>query len=338
MASLAGASISVAAPLANGWLGVDLFFLLSGFVLMLPYADGRRRMESGEDAKAFYRHRWLRLMPLYYFNLFVVWGLVTAPDPRLGRFFQDVFLMLTATFNLSDRLYLPRYNLVLWSLGLEIWFSALFPLLVVAGRRWGIGRLSVAALLLSLGVRMAGVPFGLGGGWNPYLNFVKDSLPGRLDEFVLGMLLAHLYATRRVLGRGKAAAACVLGLLAVYAACLGWDAVILGQLPRRVTPFLSLLVAGGFFSLTLGCVSAHNGISRRLFTGAPLQLLGMMSYSIYIWHAVIRFRMVRPPVAYNPTNVVAYLLITAVVATLSYRYIEFGRERDWRALFRPARG
>ena len=67
------------APLANGFLGVNLFFILSGFVLYLPYASGRRTMARGEDYRRFYVHRFQRIMPLYY--LFVAVALVTVAPP-----------------------------------------------------------------------------------------------------------------------------------------------------------------------------------------------------------------------------------------------------------------
>src|SRR4051812_44273760 len=53
------------AVLSNGWLGVNLFFVLSGFVLFLPYERSSRTMATLSDLKWFYAHRFQRLMPLY---------------------------------------------------------------------------------------------------------------------------------------------------------------------------------------------------------------------------------------------------------------------------------
>src|SRR5579859_1718984 len=52
--------------LSYGWIGVQLFFVLSGFVLYLPYAEGRAKLSSGTEVLVFYRHRAARLLPLYY--------------------------------------------------------------------------------------------------------------------------------------------------------------------------------------------------------------------------------------------------------------------------------
>src|SRR5690349_10921917 len=54
---LPGTSLSLSPLIANGWTGVNLFFILSGFVLFLPYASGTRAMTSVHDAVTFYRHR-----------------------------------------------------------------------------------------------------------------------------------------------------------------------------------------------------------------------------------------------------------------------------------------
>ena len=56
----------------NGFTGVNLFFLLSGFVLYLPYANGSRRVETWRDARGFYLRRLGRLMPLYYLAALVL--------------------------------------------------------------------------------------------------------------------------------------------------------------------------------------------------------------------------------------------------------------------------
>jgi peptidoglycan/LPS O-acetylase OafA/YrhL len=72
-------NLSLYSFLSNGWLGVNLFFFLSGFVLYLPYSAGQRTMGSMVDVWSFYKHRWVRLMPLYYLNLLI--ALVFVPPP-----------------------------------------------------------------------------------------------------------------------------------------------------------------------------------------------------------------------------------------------------------------
>src|SRR5580700_65219 len=64
--SLFGVTLSLSPFLTNGWTGVNLFFVLSGFVLFLPYAQHRRSMATLGDRLRFYRRRAWRLLPLFY--------------------------------------------------------------------------------------------------------------------------------------------------------------------------------------------------------------------------------------------------------------------------------
>ena len=72
-------NLSPGALISSTWSGVDLLFILSGFVLFAPYAGGRRALTSGDALWQFYRHRLLRLMPLYYLALAI--DLFVKPKP-----------------------------------------------------------------------------------------------------------------------------------------------------------------------------------------------------------------------------------------------------------------
>jgi peptidoglycan/LPS O-acetylase OafA/YrhL len=151
----AGLTLSPYSPLSNGWLGVNLFFVLSGFVLALPYFDGRRTFSAPGRIRWFYVQRAKRLLPLYYFCVLfsmIFIKRITAVEEPL----RDLFLMATVTFNFLPETYLPRYNWVLWSLGLEVWFSIVFPFLIIAISRFGIWRVGFVVLVAAMGTRFAG--------------------------------------------------------------------------------------------------------------------------------------------------------------------------------------
>lgn len=333
--ALLGLELPVSALLQNAWMGVNIFFLLSGFVLYLPYARGERQMNKAADTRDFYRRRFRRLMPLYYFGLLVCVVFVYHPEPGSARFFSDAFFMGTASFNFVEDLYYPEYNWVLWSLGLEIWFSVLFPFLVRLARRIGMGKLLVVVMLLSLATRIFG-EHQYGGSFNLQLDPIKDSLLGRLDEFLLGMALCHLYVHRGRLGRPTALLCCALGALGLYAAAWGYDAVALESLPRSVVPLLYFPISLGTFLLTYGALSLKPGPVRLLFTNPPLQWLGLICYSLYLWHGVLTLTLFTRPEHYDLLPLACNLTIILLVATLSYRYIEYGSKRETRELFRPA--
>jgi len=120
---IGGLSVSPYTPLFNGWLGVNLFFVLSGFVLALPYFDGRRDFSKPGHTRWFYKQRAHRLLPLYYFSVIIAMILarrITMADEP----FRDLLLMATVTFNFNEATYSPVYNWVLWSLGLEVWSAS----------------------------------------------------------------------------------------------------------------------------------------------------------------------------------------------------------------------
>ncbi len=138
--------------LSNGWLGVNLFFIVSGFVLFLPYSRGVRSFHGKPDFYSFYLKRAGRLLPLYYLSvLFFTIYLVREHDIR--NLVSSLFLMLSVTFNFTEATFFPRCNWVLWALGIMIWFSFIFPFIVILSNKIGIVRTFIFSLALSLAIR-----------------------------------------------------------------------------------------------------------------------------------------------------------------------------------------
>ncbi len=343
---LGAVALPVSAVLYEAWISVNVFFLLSGFVLYLPYALERRAMRDAADVKCFYGRRFLRLMPLYYVvvavsMIFMNVPLPGAPEfyasPSTLRFYFDTFFMATATFSFVPELFAPPCNWILWSLGVEIWFSVLFPLLVLLAQRIGIVKLTGAVLLLSLGTRCLGEQVFAGTGPGGHLDPIKDSVIGRLDDFVLGMLLCQVFCSRGPLRHGRAVLAVAAGALGLYGACWLWDLVKLQELPRAAAPFINDVVGLGMFLLVYGALSLRKGLLRLVFNNAPLQLAGMMCYSLYVWHGNAIVKLFTAPADYELLPLLARSALIVAFAALSYRYIEFPAERDARRLFTPIR-
>ena len=315
--------------LSNGWLGVNLFFVLSGFVLFWPYVTGARALATKRDWLAYYRNRALRLLPLYYVS--VAYGfLVLAPPRTIEQGLRDGALMLTATYGFTKDLWLPQYNWVLWSLGIEIWFSVLFPFVVVIARKLTIATTLAAVACVALAVRYAGLAemFQLKNAI--YLNPMKDSVIGRLDDFVLGMFIAWLWFR----SAGKSARIWsqawvpVAGVGLIFAASHSWDYFVLRLLPATWIPLLTPVLLVGIFLVVMHVLTS-GGLLSRLLRLPVLTAPGMMCYSIYIWHGVLRVQLLGPN--RSPARVLLYLAAVAAVSYLSFRFIEMNR---W---FRPAR-
>lgn len=331
--------ISVLAPqsqnplrlLSFGGLGVPLFFIVSGFVLFLPYAMGRRRMGDRAALMTYYRRRAVRLLPLYYLVVIICLLFNQNPDLTDPKFFKQLLGALSAGYCFSDHGFEPFINGPLWSLSVEIWFSVLFPLFVVAALRFGTGRLLAATVAIGLASRLLGTLV-LAGADGPFLPLAKG-LPAHLDEFAIGMVLASLYQRGDLFRLASHAGVCIAGGLALILAAICWQVYV--PLARIVPAFQSLYQAG-LFLLVAGLLAAPDSAFARPFSNRPIQVLGMMCYSLYLWHVPLRtpiFHALYAPMENLAVTLPVYLLLVGAIAGLSYRYIEFGRVADWRPLF-----
>jgi peptidoglycan/LPS O-acetylase OafA/YrhL len=321
-AMLAAHGLEALTPLvSNGWTGVNLFFLLSGFVLFLPYAAGRRGMAGWADARHFYARRFLRLMPLYYFSAVVLLLLAARQLPVAG-FLGLAIDLITVRFAFLPHQFGVAINYPLWSIAVEILFSIAFPLVVVLAARIGLSRVLVLALLGALAMRVAGRL------WDAHPlgpNFIADNILGRIDEFVLGMVFARAYVAGGIPARARhlfwPGAALVLLAWAGFYQCQYRGLTMVAMAP------LNNVIDLGYAGILLAVLAP--GGAHRLLAWAPLQVAGMMCYSLYIWHAPV-LEAVQPA-----QGLLAALALLLALAAFSYRYIEFSRAANWRALFLP---
>lgn len=307
----------------NAWLGVSLFFVLSGFVLGLPYAEGRRDIRSGHDTMAFLGHRAKRLLPLFLIVCLV--GYLIKLHMTVIYLPSLVLALSTMNmFTLGE--FFPLVNNVYWSLSIEIWFSILFPVLLVCMRRFGLIRTLVVVAVLALGVRFAGTFLTY---FNPHINPVKDSVLARLDDFMLGIVLANLY----VAGKLKRAPQWLVlaGVVLVYASSVGWDAMVFKWAPYQYAALLNIATSCGFAMIIAGCL-AEGSFAARMVSVLPLRLAGAMCFSLYSWHFLLvdKFITAEP---FSLRNNVAYWSVLIVLSCASYRFIEFPNA-SWRTLLR----
>jgi peptidoglycan/LPS O-acetylase OafA/YrhL len=321
-------------PLTNGWSGVNLFFILSGFVLFLPYAATEGASGGFDRPFDFYRRRCCRLLPLFCVGALATWAIAVLGGASAGL--GQLLSVLSLGFILDAHSFGPSFNIPLWSLGDEIAFSLLFPFLVASFRRHGAARVLATALALALAMRILGI-------WRfPALEgptFNSDMFLCRIDEFVLGMALAWGYATGRLPQRPLLCAGAGVGL--VLAAWIGFDLVLRGVLPPICRAGLNDMLDAGLSGIVVAALVPRTVLVTSL-SWPPLQVAGMMCYSLYIWHLPL-LNLVAPgrsgmPAAELVGALIAFLSLAVLVAALSYRFIEFPRVGDWRRLFLlPAR-
>jgi peptidoglycan/LPS O-acetylase OafA/YrhL len=236
----------------RGYLAVDLFFLLSGFVLM--YAHGQMAV-TPHACLRFLRARFARIYPLYLFTLLLMLPLLDS-----SRLFSRNGLIISLLL-LQSPWYSMCWNFGSWSISAEWHAYLLFPFLAANYRSR-----STPVLLITLAACAAivsGVADFIGSGniTNSPLVFLRC-----LPEFISGMILCCLYARGlpRWIGRDRTTVAVVV-LLVLAEALHAADGVMV------------CLLAG----LLLAC-AANRGRAARLLNCRLLSYIGRISYSLYI--------------------------------------------------------
>lgn len=265
--NLSGPARWLSVAFRGGWLGVQLFFVLSGFLITGILLDGR---ETAGYYKRFYLRRARRILPAYLALLLalVCVRLVTLPFLVASLFFVP---------NLVSLLGIPLQYAPLWSLGVEEQFYLLWPLAVRRLSRRGLAVVSLSIVGLTPLVRFFAWRNGWTGGLYSYTWFVSDGLS-------VGALLAMYLRTAR------ATRASVVRLATGMGAC---GAVILvagipvGILHRDTgAGAVAQLVPWHFLfgSLLLGVLLIGTSRWARLVTPAWLRYLGRVSYGLYLIH------------------------------------------------------
>jgi len=301
----------------NGFLGVDLFFVLSG--LLITGLLLREHAHNGRISLAkFYVRRSLRIFPLYYAVLALLTlyfaGAASSGSTQRSAFLHDLPWLVTYTSN-----WVPIHELmgITWSLSTEEQFYLAWPPLLA----W-LGRRALWPLLVFLSLNQA-LNLGLLNGWWPALDHARSELAilqATFTPILLGVLLAFALdspASRATLQRltdGPALAAWLL----LLAALVCWPGDIQGW------PRLAFHVVA---TMTLAGIVLHP--SSRI-VGAlewkPLAFVGMVSYGIYLLHLIVldaaQRALSRWHVDLPGALFVVGLAGTVALAALSYRFFE----------------
>jgi peptidoglycan/LPS O-acetylase OafA/YrhL len=324
----------------TGWHGVlvgldscvDLFFVLSAFLLGLPFARAALAGGRPMSARSFLYRRAVRIVPLYLVAVLVVWS---ARNRELPGDWRDLLEHLTFTHVFDDKRIFYTIGPA-WSLAVEVHFYLLLAVLGPAvcarcrriadeRRRLGVLLAAVAGLVAASVVWKAAARYVAGAGEQDWS--VWFSLPAKLDVFAVGLLVAVAVAARtgeaelRPSQRAGLAGAGVIVVGLAFAANVADPAASL---------YFHTVAAAGFGLLLAASVLAAPGRAGRVLASPLPAVLGLVSYSLYLWHEPVMllladrglFPVPGTPHAF-PIGVLVLVPVAGMVAWLSYWIIEY---------------
>jgi len=301
----------------SGVLGVDLFFVVSGFLITGILLDGR-----GDPAalRIFWWRRALRILPLAVVYLGVLFLLARSPfAPSEYAHFEGwaFFLFFLGNIHMAAVGSTPSELAILWSLAIEEQFYLLWPFLV---RSSSIGTLAIVSVVLVFG--------------SPLLRYFSEGVvqvhaasyltPGRLDGLAGGAVLALIFRStmwprlQTTLGTLTPAAA-LLSLLILAGPAFGADPA-----PVFVRSWFTNLAWCG---LVAGVLAKPGQLLARLLQSGLLVWVGERCYGTYVWHVLLA-RIVWSALrrfgieAGVPARLVLWFLVVGIVVELSWRFLE----------------
>ena len=344
------AELAVARLVSYGGLGVDLFFILSGFLITGILYDSR---SDPAYFRNFYMRRLLRIFPLYYGVLVVLFLVVPAIPAFRGSEIADLrehqawawLYAVNIYLAINDGWVLP-YIQHFWSLAIEEHFYLVWPLLVwwLASKPRHLMAASLAVCAVSFAGRVVASLAGLG----PVSTYVLTPL--QLDGLAMGGFFA-VYLRQQGADRTARRAIVVLllmGLALMFAQYVLRHFTSAGSVQELGNAALSVRL-GGFRMLLAALVlqvvcAPPTSLWSRVFSGSPLVFLGKYSYGLYVYHHFVSYYLDKNDVVSQFAAIVgsrllalalqgmAGIAVSMVIAWLSYEYFEkyfLGLKRYW---------
>jgi peptidoglycan/LPS O-acetylase OafA/YrhL len=262
-----------------GWTGVDLFFVLSGFLITGILLRSR---EAENYFSAFYARRVLRIFPLYYFSLFVLFLLVMPnfADAHPPEFWRKIAYFAYIQNWLAPQQWMGQY----WTLAVEEQFYLAWPLVVFCFPRERVLRIAVGASILALVLRFSMLA------WQVDPEVILENTFTRMDALLIGATCACLLQEDRWARRlrdqakwlGFSPAVVIPALYLVDRNLYRKDPLISG------VGYTLIALSYGALLLSLASTAGERSALQRLFGSSILRTLGKYSYAAYIWHILVR--------------------------------------------------
>jgi peptidoglycan/LPS O-acetylase OafA/YrhL len=316
----------IIAVLAKGYLAVDLFFMLSGFVMWLSYCE-RFREGGWSETGTFLWKRLARIWPLHALILagFVVFGIALHLTGREAQHYPfaelPLHIALVHNWGLTDGL---AWNDPSWSISAEMGAYLLFPLLVL-GVRWE--RIGIAGLLAVGGLIVLALHAWFAHQGHRLLDdaIARTGLVRCLAQFTLGMVLSQIWL--RVRGNPSAR-------LAAFVALAGFAGLAI------LLPLPETLVAPAIIAALLLALALDTGALARCLASRPLSALGDWSYATYLSHfglfILFKIAFVEADLQVGWAGLAAYVLSVLAASAILFTRVEKPAQ-NWLNGRRPAR-
>jgi peptidoglycan/LPS O-acetylase OafA/YrhL len=308
-----------------GWMGVDLFFVISGFVIAMSAFNLLER-EPANYAREYCRRRLSRIVPLHYLTCLIYVLFITPSLMFHEKFYAHALTHLSFTHSVFWQT-MGSIDGPNWSLSVEMQFYLLILLSAPLLRK--IRPTTMLAMCVAIAWGWRAMIFArFHGDFRSGVNmtwFGASQLPGSLDEFGMGILLAMLFHRDRD-GRLHGLLHRTRYLWPVAAALLG---VLTMKLFWRYNPywdnwklvvFWRTLLAANFLLVVISACMLDDSWFLKLT--APVRYLGTVSYGIYLWHMLIVFSL-KPLLMGDPLRACKWSLgLSIFLAMLSWHLFE----------------
>ncbi|MGQ8364653.1 acyltransferase family protein [Glaciecola sp. 1036] len=324
----------------NGNTGVALFFILSGFLLSMPFW-GKAESNQLPNIKEYFANRALRIIPIYYICLFALLALkgFSGADANFNNIISHLFFL----HNLKDY-QVMSLNPPFWTLAVEFQFYLLLPLFFLAIKPLSTIFKQTSIFLLAIGLFLLHIwlmhklesytdwpitfsliwPFG----FESHANFsgaLKYSTLAHLPHFLLGVFTASIFL------KVKNVSSTILFDLLFWSALIASFIILATPLDdslqvtygRYNFPYIPLLLATVLLSAPL------SKTAKFLLESSMIKFIGVVSYGIYIFHYPIQkagflaFNMLNISLSdYAVVYGLATFVLTLFVAGISYYFIE----------------